>query len=314
MSKKDSQSKTPSSLKPNRQKFLSRLGVFTRAGGDILAGRSPYRGWTGLGLAVRRLVAWPFRYAAWRLRCRWGPAAAAGGLPPITVILLSYGRPQNMHAQVQAALACAFVAEVIVSNNNPRVEIAAYVRQRDHRLRLIQQTERTGCIKRIELARDLGRSFYICLDDDLYLWPSQLRALAWHLVQQPEAVHGITGQDLPSLSGEQGGSYRNEERPVEVLNRIYAFTSAHARRVFVLIDLLRRVHPDIASNPSLIEDLLLSYSGRGRPRMHALGPYIPDPSGMDLRQAMHGQPEWATARKTAVAWLRSLSPSSVSAG
>ena len=264
----------------------------------------PYQGFHGLTLALGRAGAWPFRYFAWRLRSRWGPALSSSAAPDIVVILLSYARPQNLAGLVDAALACEFVSKVIVSNNNPEIDLLKFVRRRHKRLEIIQQPVHTGCARRVEIARDMGEGHYLCIDDDIYLWPAQICGLSRLLAAQPDSIHGITGEIFPDVFGELSASYRNEDRTVEVVNRVYAFTGRQARTFFVLFDTLRAAISSAQSDPSWIEDVLLSHSGEAAPRIHDLGPYIPDPTSMDFRNSMHGRQEIAAARHAAVMWLR----------
>jgi len=258
-----------------------------RAAIDVLRGRSPYRGAKSLLIAAARVLVWPFTYATWRMRCRFGPARTADGLPPITLILLSFSRPRNLAAQVDAALACSFISEVILSNNNPEIDLSRYVKRRHARLKIVQQRTPSSCVKRIELAAQLNREFCLCMDDDLYLWPSQLERLASALVNDPDRIHGITGANFDPGRRSRWSGFRNEEREVDVVSRVYAFTSAHAQRFFALIEALQAAEPALVQDPNLIEDVVLSFSGRERARIHRLGPHIPDVSSMDHRKAIH---------------------------
>lgn len=276
--------------------MFSGIAAIVRAFINMARGRSPYRGWKGWRLAASRALRWPFTYTGWRLRCRLGPRDHAAELPPITIILLSYSRPRNLAASIDAALACSFVKEVLLSNNNPDVDVTNFVRRKDPRLRIIQQTQHHSCIKRIDLARSLNLRHCIAIDDDLYLWPGQIRRLAQALVANPSAVHGMIGTSFNPLRPGASVYFRNHEGEVDVVSRVYAFTNAHARRFFELLDDLAISNPFAAKDPGMIEDIVLSFSGTARARLLALGNHVPHLSSMDDGVAIHQRANFRQAR------------------
>src|SRR5438132_199315 len=70
----------------------------------------------------------------WALRRRLGLTIGRHGPEKVAVVLQSYRRPINIEPILQNLLACDFVSTVVVSNNNPEVDLASYVRVRDPRL------------------------------------------------------------------------------------------------------------------------------------------------------------------------------------
>src|SRR5690606_37373651 len=78
-----------SQIDPSAHAIPSSLTVMlqqlVRAFGDVVSGRSPFQGRGRFLLAARRSMVWPFRYGAWRCRCRWGRAESAENTPPLTI-------------------------------------------------------------------------------------------------------------------------------------------------------------------------------------------------------------------------------------
>jgi len=189
----------------------------------------------------------------------------------LKLILLSYARPANVDLLVR--LCCIdSVDRIVVSNNNPRYRVRDIVRVRDPRLVLIDQEDHVKPGIRFVLARDEPSDLYIAIDDDVFLTPSQLRLLVEKLAAEPENPHGLIGKVL------RGKSFPpwpfvpadpHDMARVDILNCVYAFTREHLDEYFRLAAAVGiEDHAQFGNG----EDIILSFSGRERPRIHDFGP------------------------------------------
>ncbi|MBU3666501.1 MAG: hypothetical protein FGM15_11590 [Chthoniobacterales bacterium] len=187
----------------------------------------------------------------------------------LTVVLLSYGRAINLNTIVAACLTCPFVHRVILSNNNPSVDMRSFVRSKDPRLQSIQQQTRCYPSKRYELARDCGDQWLLCIDDDTFLTPFQIRALFEALLRDPAAPHGIAGENFAEAQGQVSYVFGRPGEPEEAACLVwaYAFTREHALRYFEILAEIGMDNSALKAN----EDIVLSLSGMKRPLVHNFG-------------------------------------------
>ncbi|MDY7094468.1 MAG: hypothetical protein SX243_15970 [Acidobacteriota bacterium] len=190
------------------------------------------------------------------------------------VVLLSYRRPANIPLLVESFLRCDFVGQVVVSNNNPEVDLSGPLAVFDDpRLELIQQPKATKQGIRFALAqRHAGRfDFFFSPDDDRFLLPSQLRQLFAALVAEPEVPHGIEGEVRVQRGDWEGYPFRVgsvDNGRADHLTGYYAFTRLHLRRALETFEKLGWKELDKVGNG---EDIVLSFAGDDRPRIHDLG-------------------------------------------
>jgi len=251
----------------------------------------------GLLNTDRFTYAWHYlrylRHLARRPVVRWE------GPEQLTVILLSFARPENMEPLVRGLLCADFVRKVVLSNNNPAYRMADWLRVRDERLVVLEQPRRMPPGIRFALAAAEPGDYFITIDDDVFLRPEQLRTLFARLIASPAVTHGVQGQErrerpparLPWGTDWQKGWFsglRGETREVDVLNRVYAFTRAHLETYHALASRLGLEVADIANG----EDILISASGAGRPWVHAVGPLADC-----LSSNMKGIATWATRER-----------------
>jgi hypothetical protein len=185
----------------------------------------------------------------------------------LTVVLLSYGRAANLNAIVAACLACPFVQRVILSNNNPALQMRDFVRRRDTRLQITDQPARCYPSKRYELARDSGDQWLLCIDDDTFLTPRQIRSLFEALLADPQRPHGIAGENFDTKPVYYVFGRPGEPEEVDCLVWAYAFTSEQSRRYFALLEALGIDNAALKAN----EDVVLSLSGEKHPLVHDFG-------------------------------------------
>lgn len=241
------------------------------------------------------------RYARWIAHVHLGRSVHGRSDATCTVVLLSYKRPANMDMQVRSALKCSFVERVIVCNNNPEIKISDWVKVRDPRIHLLDRSVRTGPGMRIALAATSETEFVLSFDDDAFHSPTQLAALFEALVADPSVVHGTEGEvripgkiltssdsNYPFECGRKG--MRCE---VDAVTQGYAFTRTHAHRCLELFRLLGMPEPEAIFNG---EDLTLSASGDGKPRLEDIGAFAECLSCFADDKALNRVPGFFAAR------------------
>ena len=190
-------------------------------------------------------------------------------------VLLTHNRPQNMWVLVQGALRNRFVTRVIVSNSNPQVKIRDWVESTDPRLTLIDERTPTQPGHRLVLARQTGAEYVLSIDDDIFLTPKQWRDFFEFLLADERCPHGIIGHVYrPGTKSSNGSPFHHlagRDTEVDVLIGAYAFTSEHLEGVF---DLAAEIGISDLSRVRNGEDILLSFSGTTRPRIHSLKPAL----------------------------------------
>jgi hypothetical protein len=237
------------------------------------------RGLRRAGLVLLSALELPVRLlrASWYcLAVTLGPRRRAWGPERCEVVLLSYRRPQNIEWLVRGYLKCDFVSRVIVSNNNPDFDLTRYLRLDDPRIELIQQPVRTRQGMRFSLAAELGEEsrYFISPDDDIFLYPGQIETLFRGLVAAPAVPHGIRGEvrrKAASLAVYPFDPTATGDGVVEHLTGYYAFTAGQARRCVELYNALGWNDPNAVGNG---EDIVLSFTGEGRPQIHEIGGFL----------------------------------------
>jgi hypothetical protein len=191
-------------------------------------------------------------------------------------IILSYARPQNMQRLLDAILNSRSCGKVVLSNNNPAIDILDYVDPSPESLEIIQQKEKWEPVKRFCIAREIQSEYFVCIDDDLFLTTAQIDQLVDRMIAEPDVPHGVWGAqfgfepDGPNtVRPRLESGVHNYSGEVRLINRAYAFTRKHVERFFELMEFLGIEDPrDLGP----ADDILLSYSGTGRPKCHDLGP------------------------------------------
>ena len=190
----------------------------------------------------------------------------------LTVIVLNHKRPENVGQIAQYILRAGFVGKLIISNNSQAYPIEDYIKAYDPRLMLINQKTPSGVGISFELARDYPSRYYLRVDDDIFLNPSQLQWIYWNLRQFDDRPHGIFGAARVAESGTTPGwpfvHRRNTSEPVDILNGLFAFTRAHLEEYFRLCALLGISDQKTFMNG---EDIVLSYAGDKKPFIHNIG-------------------------------------------
>ncbi|GAB5546418.1 MAG: hypothetical protein SangKO_061780 [Sandaracinaceae bacterium] len=201
----------------------------------------------------------------------------------VVLVINSFARPQNMGLICWLALRAPSIRRIVISNNDPTVDLGCCLGFDDPRLEVRRRATRRGPMARYTTAREVGGRLFLSVDDDLFLGPDQLELLAHRLRAAPEAPHGFYGQLF-----RDGAFHYNRglaEGQVDVLNRAYAFTDAHLARYFELVDALGITRPD-AVHAFTMDDVPLAFCGATRPFTHDIGPYVDCESEHDPRIAI----------------------------
>lgn len=189
----------------------------------------------------------------------------------VLFILLSYKRPQNLNRIINAALSIKFNKNIIVSNNNPDINILSFINEKRKEVKVVQQKQHLPAAQRFKIAMDSSFKYFIAIDDDLFLKPQQIELLIEYLWSNEDIPHGGPwGQKFLKENKYnnklKGWSYPDSE--VDVLNRAYAFTRNHVERFF---DLLYSLGYESIQELGPADDIVLSFSGKNRPYCHNLG-------------------------------------------
>ncbi|WP_020407023.1 hypothetical protein [Hahella ganghwensis] len=216
----------------------------------------------------------------------------------VTAILLSYLRPDNIQRIFDALAASEHISKVIVSNNNPDIDLREYLK--DHpKLSLRQQIVHYPPWIRFEFAVHDDAEYFISVDDDLFLTTEQVDSLIQSLFNNPSSPHGVWGQRIvkTNIGLQVRDNIFGEDGRVDVLNRAYACTKEHAINSFTLLKHLGINH---ARKIGMFEDVLLSFSSPDKPIIHNLGELADCNSSADPRKALHLKPGFFGLRQQIV--------------
>ena len=255
------------------------------------------------------------RRARWRVQARLGAALPTRfGESRATAIVASFGRMRNVAPIVRTLLRCGFVERVVVSNHAPWVRIEDWVRVRDPRLRLSNEPVRRGSGHRWSVARATAAEHFIVVDDDVFVRAPQLEALFGRLLDDPSVPHGLHGaRRAPGGAGVPAGAplrwtqVSRRETDVEVLHKVYLVARARVDEYFRLRAALAGRDPSL---PALVDDfgddLLISATGRGRPRVHDVGSYAECRTAQRSGVAVSSSERFSDARERILRELRGL--------
>jgi hypothetical protein len=216
----------------------------------------------------------------------------------VCAILLSYKRPQNIERIVMNLNATPSVSHIVLSNNNPAVDMTQWFDVKKYPIEFIQQTSAAVCAKRFEIALELPYDYFICPDDDLFLNAEQLESLLEYAKQDKSRVHGMFGQ-IKSYQQQEVGFFSGIQGltcEVDILNRIYCFSREHLLR---MAELAKLIDLNSVGDALHIDDLLLSFCGEGRPVCHDLGTFEDCPTSEEVGVATYTENGFDATRLTA---------------
>lgn len=194
-----------------------------------------------------------------------------------TAVVLNYRRPQNIDLQARVLLNTPSVRDVVISNNDPSCDLEYWLRVPSGRVRVMNQPRNSSTAVRPRIARDERfAKYFLWMDDDIFLKPEQLESLCKALTADPSVPHGVYGQEW---TGEKfRGGITGREGRIDVVSRAVVCTKEHVEEFFRLTEILgwHAGHP--AWGESVWDDILLSFSGNARPRIHDFGPFVDCPT------------------------------------
>ena len=233
-------------------------------------------------------IGWKKRLERWSGDiCRMPEADGTG---PVTAIVLSYKRPQNISPIVEALLRTPSVGSVVVSNHNCSVSSAGLFRSHP-RVRVLENDGRDSYY-RFFIASGLSGEFFLGVDDDVFLRPEQLETVCKRLKADPSVPHGVCGQ-FRTDSGFISGIIRYEGR-MDVINRVYAFTKMQAQKVVKQHDAHWSEHDNC-----MWDDILLSTTGRGKPMCWNVGSILMCPTSREQGVALCRREDFSRKREEA---------------
>lgn len=248
-----------------------------------------------------------YRWKADFLRDYPGIPAYSG---PFTAILLSYQRPQNINLLTRVLLNMPAVGTVIVSNNNPDVDIRRWLYVQSDRLRVINQPQHESTTMRQRIAREYAGpgKYFLMIDDDIFLRPEQLESLCKFFEERPAVPHGIWGKAWQD--GHFSKFVANREAEVDILNRVYAYSSDHLAEFFRLTDALGMPEGTADWRQNWWDDIVLSFGGPDRPLIHSVGPFVDCPSQGSRNIAVWRSENFNQNRETIMQRLLAIKPRS----
>lgn len=270
--------------------------------------------------AVRTLWQLANGYDAWEQATR---TPATWARPErLTIILQSYKRVANMEAVTRAFVACDCVGRIVISNNNPVYRLRDWIDIDDPRIEIIEQPVPRAATERYVIARHEPGEWFLSVDDDVFLYPDAVGRLFTSLLENPAVPHGLCGGWYRPPEGLGEEMVVHAEATVDVLYRVYAFTRENVLEYFRILESLGYCDDDAVRRMSLRpkerapagslivadDDVLLSFSGAGRPKVHDIRDYLNCPSeGLrDVAQWRHD--DFLTYRQTLIEVLRRMKP------
>jgi len=216
----------------------------------------------------------------------------------VCAILLSYKRPQNIERILKNLLATPSVGHIVLSNNNPAIDMAKWFDVKKYPIEFIQQTSAAVCAKRFEIALELPYDYFICPDDDLFLNTEQLEMLLGYAQQDKSRIHGMFGQIKSFQQGQVGffSGIQGLTCEVDILNRIYCFSR---QQLLKMVELAKLIELNSIGDALHIDDLLLSFCGEGRPVCHNLGPFEDCPTSEEAGVATYTETGFDATRLAA---------------
>jgi hypothetical protein len=203
-------------------------------------------------------------------------------------VLFTYYNPVRMkhvNHQLRNVLKCDFVGQVIISNHNPDIDISSMIRVRNPHINIINQKVRRGCGYRWLVANDFSPEYLIVVDDDVLIFPWQLKQLFEALIAEPEIPHGFAGM-VQHTDGSL--EYRQEEeRSLDYICEIYAITGEHLKRYVELRTEVLRDESLTDMVESAADFMIVSRSGSYNPKIHDAGRLFRCPTYNETSVAVH---------------------------
>ncbi len=222
-------------------------------------------------------------------------------------LIQNFARPQNMDTLARICLNVPSIRVALISNNNPDWNMGRWLAIPSGRLWIMNQPEQMNSVQRFFIVdAGYGTGSYIFLDDDIFLRPEQIERLCQELHKDPSVPHGIYGQEWRGDHFQGGISGR--EGHIDVISRVYACTRAHVQEFFRLGKMLGHPKDHPIWRQSLWDDILLSFCGNDRPRIHDVGPFLDCPTQGRKDTATWRRDDFHATREAFYKKLRTIKP------
>lgn len=230
--------------------------------------------------------------------------------PQKVTLLLTFYNPIRMkyiNSQIRNILKCTFIEKLVISNHNPTITIEEKINIIDDRLVVINQKIRRGCGYRWQIIKTLSADFVISIDDDILLFPMQLKTLFQNLLREPEIPHGFSG--FIRLENEELQYRERENIEVHYLCEVYAVSRKHIERYIEMEKFLSEIERSLVNLIESYHDfIVISQTGTRNPKIHKVGTIFRSETFMTPGVALHKDKEWVdsvSAVSRAVQELRS---------
>ena len=231
---------------------------------------------------IKRLI-----YDLWVLYGFVGPRSTSNLHHTVTVLITYYNpaRFRHINHQLRNMLKCDFVERIVISNHNPEIRIDDFVKVSDPRLVVVNQSVRQGCGYRWHVAHQFSPDYLIVLDDDILLFPWQVKKLFASLIAEPEVPHGLAGMVREEKNYLQ--YHQREDLPVDYICEVYAITNAHLDRYLYLRDQIEATTELTESIESATDFIVISRAGSLKPKIHSVGYLVRCPTFNTIGVALH---------------------------
>jgi hypothetical protein len=233
------------------------------------------------------------KYWLWALNGLVGKKFRLESMRKVTVLIAYYNPARMVHVnhQLRNIAKCDFVDRIVVSNHNPDLRIEALIHVKDKRITTLNQNVRRGCGYRWDVALGFSPEYLIVIDDDLLLFPSQIKILADKLMSDPERPHGFAGM----IQDENGYIEYTElgDQSVDYLCEIYAITGKQLQNYMALRE--KAVTSDISLVPvveNAADFVIVSKTGHRKPQIHRAGRLFRCPTYNETGIAVHKEAEF----------------------
>jgi hypothetical protein len=209
--------------------------------------------------------------------------------PQKATVLITYYRPvrmEHINHLLRNIFKCNFVGKVIISNHNPDIKIDSLIKVRDNRLTVINQHVRRACGYRWLVADQYSPEYLIVMDDDILIFPWQLKSLFESLLLEPQMPHGFAGMIFYRLNGFV--YYEREEKEVDYICEVYALTGSQLKKYMELRnDFVFRNHSLEDTVDYYADFIFLNRVGQQKPKIHDGGRLFRCSTYNEVGTAMH---------------------------
>jgi hypothetical protein len=242
-----------------------------------------------------------YGYIGWTLRSQ--------PLKKLTVLIACYhpARLRHINHQIRNLLKCEFVEKVVISSHNPTVKIEEHVTLTNQRLILLNQGVRRAGGYRWVVAKKFSSEYLIAIDDDIVMFPWQLKVLFENLLKDPNVPHGLSGM----IHMENGDLqfHQREDIDVHYLTEIYAVTRKHVEQYFEMVQLFFEQSSDLADAIERLADfVVISQTGPYHPRIHKAGRIFRDETHNAQGVALHKDEQFSNVVNRVSQLVKELRP------